>query len=67
MMLCMLGHKDNSSLGNVNSSDVLACSEDFFFDENETGLCQPICGEFIHKLYAIEIVELRSFSLLDCC
>ena len=60
--------KDNSSLGNTNLSDAPTCSEDFFSDENEMELCRPICGEFIHKLYAIEILELASacLALVNC-
>ena len=35
----------------------LVCSEGFFFDENATQLCRPICGEFNRLPLSVQIVE----------
>lgn len=36
------------------------CSEGFFFDENGTRLCRPICGEINPKHIALQVLENAS-------
>ena len=47
------------STGNQSSGDdiQLDCIESFYFDENVTRLCRPICGEFSPVPLAVTIVE----------
>lgn len=46
----------NSSERNTSNGN-LVCSEDFFFDENRTGLCRPECGKFQQQSLAVQIIE----------
>ena len=40
------------------SNITLVCSEQFFFDENDTQLCRPICGEFNQKSTSKRVIDL---------
>ena len=55
---------DASGLGDeFASDDLLVCSEGFFFDENVTNLCRPVCGEFNPTPYGVEILEKISVCI----
>lgn len=51
-------HPDGYSYGNQ-----LVCSDGFYFDEDETRLCRPICGEINPKHIGLQILENASICI----
>ena len=48
---------ENVTIPAPDGSNQFICSEGFFFDENETRLCRPICGEINPKHIGLQVLE----------
>ena len=55
-----ISNQSTASFVHENQSSInLECSDGFYFDENRTELCRPICREFI------PIQSLDTWAILD--